>query len=149
MRANEFIREEEKLDEVLPLVGMAAKTAGGMLAKGAAKAAGAQRPKGVGSMGAAPNQQQNAQTIGAPDDQPQGAASTDPARTQAIDKAKDQVIRPGANINLPTAGTGGTGEFKITGIQGDEVEIENPRPTPGEPTKTVYKKDDIKRSMSL
>jgi hypothetical protein len=50
---------------------------------------------------------------------------------------------------LPTAGTGGTGEFKITGIQGDEVEIENPRPTPGEPSKTVYKKDDIKKSMSL
>ena len=186
MRAEEFIREEDELNEVLPLVGLAAKAAGGMfakgvggaLAKGAAKgAAGAigrglgraavsavgAAPKGVGAaakgvgaaakgvarMAGATGQQQNAQTIGAPDDQPQGAASTDPARTQAIDRAKDQIIKPGANVSLPTDGAGGPEEFKISGMQGDEVEIENPSPAPGEPRKTIYKKDDIKRSMSL
>jgi hypothetical protein len=191
MRADEFIREEEKLDEVLPLVGLAAKGVGGALAKGAAKGVGGALAKGVGgalakgaakgvggalakgaARGAAgavgrglgravasrsgpvgrmagPGIQQNQTdgTMGAPDDQ--NAAPTDPARAQALDRAKDQIIKPGANVNLPTDGTGGPGEFKISGIQGDEVEIENPNPAPGEPRKIIHKKDDIKQSMSL
>jgi hypothetical protein len=153
MRADEFIREEDKLNEVLPLVGIAAKAAGGMLGKrlgGAAagtvgKAIGKKMGKAIGSAIAAPNNQ----TMGAPDTQPQGNTPADPARDQALDKAKDQIIKPGATVNLPTDGTGGPEEFKIAGIQGDEVEIENPAPAPGEPNKTVYKKDDIKKSMSL
>jgi len=169
MRADEFIREEEKLDEVLPLVGLAAKGVGGALARGAVKgAAGAvgrglgraavkgagaaargigAAARGVGSMAGSTGQRDQDDTMGAPDDQ--NAAPTDPARAQALDRAKDQIIKPGANVNLPTDGTGGPGEFKISGIQGDEVEIENPNPAPGEPRKIIHKKDDIKQSMSL
>lgn len=163
MRADEFIREEEKLDEVLPLIGIAAKgvakgvagavgrsvgkaavAGAGAVARGvggAAKAAG-----GMLSKGAGPAPTQSNQTMGAPDED---GADADPARAQAMDRAKDQVIKPGANINLPTDGTGGPGEFKVTGMQGDEVEIENPTPAPGEPRRVMYKKDDIKQSMSL
>ena len=162
MRASEFIREEEKLDEVLPLVGLAAKGVGGALARGAAKGAasavgrglGKAAVKGAGSLarGAAgiaakPFQSQTGDTIGEPDDQE--TTPTDPARAQALDRAKDQIIKPGANVKLPTDGTGGPEEFKIAGMQGDEVEIENPNPAPGEPRKIVHKKDDIKQSMSL
>jgi hypothetical protein len=148
MRADEFISEEQKLDEVLPLVGLAAKTGGGMLAKGAAGAAktGGIPNRGIGT---SLNQPQDVDKIGAPDTPAQKSAGKNPASTQAIDKAKDLMLKTGAAINLPTAGTGGPGQFKISGMQGDEVEIENPKPAPGEPRKTVYRKDDIKKSMSL
>lgn len=171
MRASEFIREEEKLDEVLPLVGLAAKGVGGALARRAAKGAvggalakgaagavggalGRAAVKGAGAvargaagMAAKPFQSQTGDTIGEPDDQE--TTPTDPARAQALDRAKDQMIKPGANVKLPTDGTGGPEEFKIAGMQGDEIEIENPNPAPGEPRKIVHKKDDIKQSMSL
>lgn len=147
MRASEFIREEEKLDEVLPLVGAAAKAVGGAMARGAAAKGAGSLARGAAGMAAKPFQSQTGDTIGEPDDQE--TTPTDPARAQALDRAKDQVIKPGANVKLPTDGTGGPEEFKIAGMQGDEVEIENPNPAPGEPRKIVHKKDDIKQSMSL
>ena len=147
MRASEFIREEEKLDEVLPLVGAVAKAAGGAMARGAAAKGAGSLARGAAGMASKPFQSQTGDTIGEPDDQE--ITPADPARAQALDRAKDQVIKPGANVKLPTDGTGGPEEFKIAGMQGDEVEIENPNPAPGEPRKIVHKKDDIKQSMSL
>lgn len=163
MRASEFIREEEKLDEVLPLVTGAASLAGGAMklaggvasgvgsaAKGIGKGVGAAAKgvgKGAGNLASKVGQPKPGDTIGEPDDEQN--TSTDPARAQAIDRAKDQMIKPGANVKLPTDGTGGPEEFKIAGMQGDEIEIENPNPAPGEPRKIVHKKDDIKKSMSL
>lgn len=146
MRADEFIREDQKLDEVLPLIGKAVATGGGMLAKGAAKAGAGMLNKGTVKT-AGPNTTQQPQTMGAPDTSNKSPGST--VRAQAVDQAKDQIIKPGSSINLPTDGTGGPEEFKVSGIQGDEVEIENPTPAPGEPRRVMYKKDDIKQSMSL
>lgn len=145
MRADEFIREEEKLDEVLPLIGAAARGIAGSALKGAGAAAKI-GSKSASKPGMLPTQ---SQTMGAPDEEPDANIPTDPARAQALDRAKDQIIKPGANVKLPTDGTGGPEEFKIAGMQGDEVEIENPNPAPGEPRKIVHKKDDIKKSMAL
>ena len=39
MRADEFINSDEKLDEILPLIGMAARSVAGMAAKNIGKAA--------------------------------------------------------------------------------------------------------------
>jgi hypothetical protein len=157
MRADEFIREEDKLNEVLPLVGLAAKSVGGALAKGAAGAIGrglgraavsgiGAAAKGAAGMAAKPFQSRTGDTIGEPDTQQE---PQDPAKKAAMDRIKDQSIKPNSEIELPTAGPGGTEKFKVSNIRGDEVEIENPNPAPGEPNKTVYKKDDIKKSMSL
>jgi hypothetical protein len=162
MRADEFIRKEDKLNEVLPLVGLAAKGVGGALARGAVKGAAGAIGRGLGraavggigaaakgavGMAAKPFQSRTGDTIGTPDNQ--NATPTDPAKKAAMDRIKDQSIKPNSEIELPTAGPGGTEKFKVSSIRGDEVEIENPNPAPGEPRKTVYKKDDIKKSMSL
>jgi hypothetical protein len=148
MRADEFITEKDKLDEVLPLVGLAAKTAGGMLAKGAAKVAGGMLAKGAKAATNVVSSANKPQTMGAAD--PATPAITpNNVKNQAVDRAKDQVIKPGATINLPTTSTGGPEQYKISRMQGDEVEIENPNPAPGEPKKVSYKKDDIKKTMSL
>lgn len=143
MRVNEFVKEEEQLDEVLPLITGAAALAGGVMkgagaaAKGIGKGVGA-AAKGVGSaVGAVGNKVAGAVTG---DDEPE-----DPA----VDQAKDKMIKPGAKLPLATKATGGPENFKVTRVQGDEVEIENPKPQGSEPSKVVYKRDDLKKSLSL
>jgi hypothetical protein len=155
MRANEFVSEEQKLDEVLPLIvggaaiGLGAAAAGigsgiggvasgvGAVAKGAGKAVGA-----VGNL-AAKGINKVAGT-----NKPQ---KVDPVQAQDIDRAKDQLIRPGKNIILPTQGPGGPQAFKVTKVQGDEVEIENPEgnKSPNQPNKLVYKKSDVKSTINI
>lgn len=152
MRADEFISEKQKLDEILPLITGAASLAGGAmsLAGGVARGAGAVA-KGVGKgVGAAAKGIGSAvgATGSAVADKIAGKDKQDP---MAIDRAKDQMIRPGQKLKLPTQGTGGPADFKITRTQGDEVEIENPEGNkrPDQPSKIVYKKDDLKKSMVI
>jgi hypothetical protein len=150
MRADEFISEKQKLDEILPLITGAASLAGGAmsLAGGVARGAGA-IAKGVGKgVGAAAKGIGGA--VGAAGKAVANKiAGDDEEDPQAIDRAKDQMIRPGQKLKLPTQGTGGPEEFKVTRLQGDEVEIENPEGNkqPNQPNKIVYKKDDLKKSM--
>jgi hypothetical protein len=165
MRTSEFISEKDKLDEVLPLITGAAALAGGAmsLAGGVASGVGAAAKgigKGIGGVasgvggvasgvgsatkGVGKGAGNLASKIGAPDNKPK-----DPAKRLAMDRVKDQAIRPGSQIDLATPGPGGTEKFKVRNMQGDNVEIENPNPAPGEPKTVTYKKDDVKRSMSL
>ena len=160
MRADEFITEKEKLDEILPLVGMAAgalaKKAVGSLAKGAvgsqAKGAVGGVGKGIGAIAGGVGKAIG-NTVGKIG-QPMGKSEPtqepkDAGQRVALDRAKDQMVKPGSNINLATGGPGGPQPFKVSAVQGDNVEIENPKPAPGEPSKVVYKKNDIKKSMTL
>lgn len=149
MRANEFIKEEEKLDEVLPLITGAASLVGGSmkLAGGVASGIGA-AAKGVGKgIGAAAKGVGKA--VGAVGNKV--ADKLDPQDKLAQDRAKDQLLQPGRNIILPTKGPGGPEKFKVTKVQGDEVEIENPEgnKSPDQPNKLVYKKNDIKQSINI
>jgi hypothetical protein len=158
MRANEFIKEEEKLDEVLPLITGAASLAGGAMrmaggvasgigaaARGIGKGVGAAAKgigKGVGAVSTRVGQSMGPAT---PDEK-----STDPASRAAADRAKDQLIKPGSQVKLPTPGPGGNQPFKVTRVQGNEVEIENPdAKDPTQPNKLVYNKADLKKSMSI
>ena len=152
MRADEFVTEKQKLDEIIPLitgaaslVGGAAKLAGGVAsgvgaaAKGIGKGVGA-AASGVGkAVGAAGKAVANKITPG-----------DDEEDSPEADRAKDQMITPGKQVALPTTTTGGPAKFKVTRQQGDEVEIENPDAgQPGQPRKFVYKKDDIKKNIDL
>lgn len=156
MRASDFIKEEERLDELLPLVvagarGVAtgAKTLSKIGAvKKATQSATGRVGKPMGAPNAAPTQADpNAQTNNpqstVPPDQP------DPKQAADLDRAKDQLIGPGKEIPLPTEK--GSQNFKVGKIQGDEVEIENPAAmkNPTQPKKVIYKKDDLKRSMTI
>lgn len=152
MRANEFIREDEKLDEILPLlpavaggiargvVGGAAKAVGGALGKAAVKGVGAVAKGAAKAVGGAVKTVANTVTGG---DKEEDAPE--------VDAAKDQMIRPGKSLKLPTKTAGGPSDFKVSRVQGDEVEIENPdaAKNPGEPAKVVYKKDDLKKNMAV
>ena len=141
MRADEFIKEEEKLDEVLPLITGAAALAGG-IAKGAGAVA-----SGVGKgIGAAAKG--TGKAVGAIGNKV-ASSVTGNQENPEVDQAKDKLIKPGVKLPLATKATGGPEQFKITRVQGDDVEIENPKPQANEPNKVVYKRDDLKKSMSL
>lgn len=150
MRLKEFVTEEERLDELLPLVtgaaalaGGAAKLAGGVAsgvgaaARGIGKGVGAVARgtgKAIGAVGSAA-----AKKIGQKDDTPE------------IDQAKDNMLRPGNKIKLPTKTAGGPSDFKVTRVQGQDVEIENPdaNTNNAEPQKVVYKRDDLKKNIQV
>lgn len=132
---------EEQLDEILPAIGaIAAKSAaaagrvgakmGTAAAKGAAKVAG-NVAKQVGAkavQGAKGAGQKMAQKVG----------------QQAMNMAQKQLLKRGAKLSMPTQGPGNQEqEFEIDAVKGDEVVINNPKPKPGEPLKTVYKKKDL------
>lgn len=150
MRADEFINEEQKLDEVLPLITGAAALAGGAmsLAGGVASGVGAVAKgagKAIGAVGGAAAKGIN-KAVGT-----QKPQKLDPKQAQDIDRAKDQLIRPGKKIVLPTQGPGGPQAFKVSKVQGDEVEIENPEgnKSPNQPNKLVYKKSDVKSTIKI
>jgi hypothetical protein len=163
MRANEFIKENERLDELLPLViGAARGVAAGakVLSKiGAMKKMSQQATGRVGDpmgepAGAAPPQPAGAAPVG-PQVQPTTPQATaaptqaNPQQAAQMDRAKDQMIKPGGEIPLPT--DKGIQNYTVGQIQGDEVEIVNPdaKKNPTEPAKVIYKKDDLKRSLTI
>jgi hypothetical protein len=156
MRAKDFISEKEKLDEILPLITGAASLAGkavggvasaaGSIAKGVGKGIGAAAGGISSAVGAVGNKAASAIGLGS-----KKPSAPDLGQLRDIDRAKDQVIRPGKKIILPTQGPGGPQAYKITKVQGDEVEIENPdgNKSPNQPNKIVYNKSDIKKSITL
>lgn len=153
MRINEFITDEEKLDEVLPLVigaarGLAAGAKLGAKAAGAAAKIGGQVAKAVGSTTSKVGQalgSTGTTTVANPPQQPNQSQSRD------IERAKDQLIQPGKQIPLPTPTKGGVQNYKVTKIQGDNVEIENPDALkdPTAPKRVVYNKQDLKKSIAI
>lgn len=169
MRADEFISEAQKLDEVLPLIVGAARAIGGAAAKGVgsavAKGVSTATSKAANSVlsrssavaggvasKVAPTVTATAQAAKRAVGQPMGQAiPKSPQMQNAIGNlAKAKMMQPGATIQLPTAGTGGPTDFTITKVTGDDVEIENPDGTtdPTQPEKLVYKKQDLMKSMT-
>lgn len=151
MRAEEFIRDEEKLDEILPLItgtagliGGAMKMAGGVARGVGAAAAGVGR--GVGAVAGAAGKKV-AGMMGSNDDEEK---IKDPKAYADVDRAKDALIQPGKKVILPTQ-QGTAQPYKITKVAGDEVEIENPDAIkdPNQPEKITYKKQDLKKSISI
>lgn len=158
MRADEFISNEQKLDEVLPLITGAAALAGGAmkLAGGVASGAGAVAKgvgKGVGAAARGVGKAVGAAGSAVADKVAgtQAPEKIDPKQARDIDRAKDQLIRPGNKIVLPTQGAGGPQAFKVSKVQGDEIEIENPEgnKSPNQPNKLVYKKADVKSTIKI
>lgn len=190
MRYEEFTTEEQQLDEILPLVGMAARAALGGVGKLAGKAAlggaklagkaalgGAKlAAKGVGAAakGAAKGVGAVARAVAGDDDEeqpnnpnatvgtqpadaqpePQAAAPTDTgAATRGVGKAAkvpvDTDLRTGSTVDLPTKTPGGKKKYRVTRANGDDIEIEDPTAKPGEPSRMVYKKQDLQKAMSV
>ena len=153
MRADEFIKEDTKLDEILPLVigaarGLAAGAKLGAKAVGAASKIGGQVAKAVGSTTSKVGQalgSTGSTTVSNPPQQPNQAQNRD------IEQAKDKLIQPGKQIPLANTAKGGVQNYKVTKVQGDDVEIENPDALkdPTAPKKVVYKKQDLKRSIAI
>jgi len=138
MRFNEFKNkkvDEEKLDEILPAIGMAARAVGGM----AAKAAGGIAKAGA-KAGAAAAQKVGAAAVKGAKATGTGLAKKVAAKNaQALQKA---VLKKGQSIPMPAEG-GTTQDFEIDDLKGDEVTLVNPKPKPGEPVKTVHKTKEL------
>jgi hypothetical protein len=139
MRADEFINSDEKLDEILPLIGMAARSVAGMAAKNIGK-----------SVAGAAAQKIGQKISGMSGTQTQPTVPGDNKAYADIDRAKNTLLQPGKKLVLPTQ-TGKPQTFKITKVAGDEVEIENPDAVrdPSQPDKVTYNKQDIKKSISI
>lgn len=176
MRLHEFRTEEEQLDEILPLIGMAARAAiggagrlAGKAALGLGKAAVKGVAKGVGAVAkgaynavAGSDDEEEPETnnpnakvgtqIDTPKVEPKAAAELTKgaaAPTKAAPTMGASAdLRTGATIDLPTKTPGGLKKYRVTRAQGDDIEIEDPQAKPGEPAKMVYKKQDLERAMS-
>ena len=87
--------------------------------------------------------------------EPQAAAPTDTGAepTRGVGKAAkvpvDTDLRTGSTVDLPTKTPGGKKKYRVTRANGDDIEIEDPTAKPGEPSKMVYKKQDLQKAMSV
>lgn len=177
MRASEFISEEQKLDEILPLLvgaarGVAAAAGGAARVAGKVGAAATRGVVGAAakSVGKLAASKLGADTDPEPNDPnkvvgtqaqpnvktsqiPPKPSTQRPSVTPALqDKAAMAManLKPGANLQLPT-GTGRVGNFKISKVMGQNIEIENPdkNKNPNEPDKLIYNKDDLMKSLGV
>ena len=135
---------EEQLDEILPALGAIA----GGVARGAAAVGRVGAKMGTAAArGAAKVAGNVAKNIGAKAVQGAKGAGQKMAQKvgqKATDMVAKQMLKRGGKISMPTQGPGNQEqEFEIDSVKGDEVVINNPKPKPGEPLKTVYKKKDL------
>lgn len=152
---NHYLKQgfsEEQIDEILPaLAGVAARGAaslGGIAARGIAKGvAGAAKGLARGAAGAARGVAGAAQGAAA------GAMGADDEKDMSPEEKRkarelERNIRPGGTLKLPTqTNTNKPTDFKVRRTVGQDVEIENPRPKPGEPKSFVFNKDDLKNQL--
>jgi hypothetical protein len=178
MRAQEFISEEQKLDEILPLIGAAAGAVArgvGAVAGRAAMGLGKAALRGAGNLakgaatslvkGIVPGGDDDEETDDNPNKtvgvQPNAAPATATPKTTPqtanvtktmTDKAAKTIanLKPGTNIQMPT-NTGRVGNFKVTKTTPNDVEIENPDKVknPTEPDRVVFNKKDLARAMGV
>lgn len=172
MRSREFISDEQKLDEILPLIGAAAGAVArgaGAIAGRAAMGIGKAALRGAGSLakgavtsmakGALSGDDEEDQsdpntTVGSqnatlsPKVKPQTSNVTKTTATKAANSLGN--LKPGTNIQMPT-NTGRVGNFKVTKVTPNDVEIENPDKlkNPTEPDKVVFNKKDLAKAMGV
>ena len=136
--------DEEQIDEILPAIGAAA----GVAARGAMAAGRVGAKMGVQAAKAGAKVAGNvAKQVGAKAVQGAKGAGQKMAQKvgqKAMNMAQKQLLKRGAKLAMPTQGPGNQEqEFEIDSVKGDEVVINNPKPKPGEPLKTIYKKKDL------
>ena len=164
---------EEQIDEIIPAIaavgrvaGTAAARGGAALAKGAAKGVGALAKgaakagakaatgaakaaakgvaKSIAGGGATDAEQEPSNTISK---STTGTQSTRPTQSVGNKQNVTKMIRPGQTIKMPAGNTGKPTDFKVSGQQGKDVRIQNPRPMPGEPKEFVFNKDDLEQAL--
>lgn len=126
--AKKYDLDEEQLDEILPaLLPIAGRMAAGAAARGLIKG-------GIGAAKLAGRGIKKLTGFGAKDEK---------KVKQAVDTAKQKLIKPGQSLPMPSQDGKKETPHKITRVTGDEVEIEVPDSKPGQPNKQVYKKQDL------
>lgn len=174
MRFSEFKnKKDEPVNEILPAIGAiagaAARAVGGMAVRklagsGIKKGAKAAAGMGMGMRNDSRSTNSPNSTVGT---QPSSVKSepftntdTDTIGSDTATKTNtntnstndlDNQLKTGKMIRLPSQTVGGKSRadnFKITRSDSKEIEIQNPRPGPGEPRKFTFKKDDLKNMMA-
>ena len=153
---------EEQIDEILPALGAVAAGAvrgaaalGGAAARGLAKGAAALGgaaarglAKGAVAVGKGAAKGATVAAKGAV----AGAVGKDDKKMTPAEKRKarelDRQLKPGGSVKLPTNNNNAKpANFKVKKTVGQDVEIENPRPKPGEPKSFIFNKDDLKQQL--
>lgn len=168
---------EEQINEIIPaLVGVAARGLAGAAARGLAKTAGravagaaanavGTAAKAVGGAARVGSRVARSATAPARDSSDKSSTSkTSTSRSGSTTKpsgtvepqspeekrAQQQVkrqLRPGGKIKMPTADSNRPTDFTVKRITGQDVEIENPKPKPGEPKRFVYDKGELTQAL--
>ena len=124
------------------LAGGAAQAALGGLARGATRSVNRTSTRRTTSPSRINNP--NA-TVGSQDDTDTSTSTT--TNRTAQQKTTSKKIGPGKMIKLPTQNAlgkiGPPKNFRVKQVKGDEVEIINPMPKPGEPTRFVFNKNEL------
>ena len=149
MKLNEFLNEEQ-LDEILPALGaIAGRAIVGAAAKGAARGVAktvggiAGRVTGAAASNAMSNKLKTSSAPSMPANS-QTTKAVDQAKAQADQQIKQQLLKKGNKLPLPTKGPSPKPQdFEIDDVRGNEVTLKNPNPQPGEPLKTIHKKQDL------
>lgn len=163
--SKKFRRKDQAVDEVIPFIagaaraGMAGAKALGSVARGAAAVSRgvgkgvAAVGRGVGSaatrVGATQARKAGAKALGSvakgPANDPNATVGTQ--GTQVSQTPASAMLKPGQKVQMPAGPNNMPTDFKITRAMGNEVEIENPNPKPGEPNKFVFNKDELDKMM--
>jgi hypothetical protein len=143
MRFNEFEQDAKRniaehkasVDEAMPVIGSVASAAGRVgTAMGSKVAkAGADVAKQVGAKavgGAVGAGKKMAQQVG----------------QKATDMMANKLLKRGQKLPMQST-AGKPEEFEIDAVSGDTVTLKNPKPTPGEPIKTVHSKKDLEPTL--
>lgn len=172
MRFNEFDkpvsrrlrRRSQAVDEVIPFIAGAARAGvAGAKALGSVARGGAAVGRGVGKgvaavgrgVGSAATRvgatQARAAGAKGPANDPNATVGTQRTQgtqgTQVSQTPASAMLKPGQKVQMPAGPNNMPTDFKITRAMGNEVEIENPKPKPGEPSKFVFNKDELDMLM--
>jgi len=125
-----------------------AKAAGRALAR---NTVGTSKNKTRSIAGGEPSTNDPNDTVGTQDKQPMGTQSTVSTQKTSPASNTQSNIKVGQRLKLPAqTATGKPGPkkpFKITKVKGDEIELSNPTPKPGEPKRFTYNKADLEGNI--
>lgn len=79
--------------------------------------------------------------------QPSGTVEPQSPEEKRAQQQIQRQIRPGGKLKMPTTDNSRPTDFTVKRVTGQDVEIENPKPKPGEPKRFVFNKGELEQAL--